>query len=588
MRDRAIIGTYILALLCFGGIAVAAYVHFDELGEQSKWVRHTQEVLTSLEEGLGALRDIETSQRGYLIAGDERFLEPYRAAAPVVDERFERLRRLTEDNPAQQERIRQLRPVVERKLEHTQRNIETFRRGAAEEAREAVAAGRGKKLMDEIRRRVDELEAEERKLLEIRSQEAEATALRTTLLFVFGNGFGFALLASGTLLMGREFNRRRRLEQELGFRTERERLEGMAGRANERLRGVINELPLPVVVAEGPQGDIVLHNEPMQRLHGGPLSNGGHVEGHEGLDLRPTEGTAFSQRHPLLRALREGTETRSEPWLLPCADGEDRRVLVTAAPLRDAEGRVLAAVGILQDCEELERLDEQRHRTDRFREVFVSALGHDLRNPLSVLTAGSAALAPRVQTSAEAKIVARMGSSAARIARMIDQLLALAEARLGVGPRVAAERMDLGTTVREVAEQLEVTYPERTLEVTTEGELAGMWDREQVKTAIHNVMLNALEHGRGDAPVHVTTRGRRDDVMVEVHNWGNPIPEELRPLIFDPFRRAAERKRMQSIGLGIGLYLARLATNAHGGTIDLTSSAEAGTSFRITLPRNHA
>jgi phosphoserine phosphatase RsbU/P len=103
---------------------------------------------------------------------------------------------------------------------------------------------------------------------------------------------------------------------------------------------------------------------------------------------------------------------------------------------------------------------------------------------------------------------------------------------------------------------------------------------------IESLLTNALEHGREDLPVQVSVRSGANHAEIEVRNWGNPIPPELLPLIFDPFRRAAERKRMKSVGLGLGLYLAMQVVRAHHGTIDVESSAEDGTVFRVSLPRH--
>jgi signal transduction histidine kinase/CHASE3 domain sensor protein len=588
VRERAIIGAYVLALVTFAVVAIVVFLHFERFGDQSRWVQHTHQVLTGLEEGLGQLKDVETGQRGYLLAGQEDFLQPYHGAVEVVREQFDRLAAITQDNPRQQEQLHALRPLIERKIAFSDHTIDVFRRGDPAAAHALVAAREGKALMDQIRRRIDEMEDEERRLLGLRIQRAETAAWRTTVLIVFGNAFAFTLLATGTLLLGRELNRRKRLEEELAFREERDTLRSTAEQAQRRLAAVIDELPIGVVLAEAPGGSIVEHNARMRDLRGGALpraERGGATH----LPMRRADGSPYpAGGDPLSRAAARGDGVRGEELQLERADGSVLPVIADTAPVRERDGRVVAAVGVFQDYAELRRSEEQRQHAERFRDVFLRALGHELRNPLSVITAGASSLSRRVTSEGDIRIVHRMMSSAHRMARMVAQLIDLAQARLGGGLAIERQRMDLGEATRHALERIEVVHPDRTIERVVEGELVGNWDPERVGEILSNLIENALAHGRPDGPVRVAVRRRGDEVVLEVHNWGNPIPAGMMPLVFDPFRRAAEKKRMKSAGLGIGLYLALQVARAHGGTIDVESSAEQGTRFRVVLPVTHA
>jgi signal transduction histidine kinase/CHASE3 domain sensor protein len=569
-------GAYVLALAVFVGVGVFLYVHLQRYGERTAWVQHTMQVITTSEAALSDLKDLETGQRGYLLAGKEDFLEPYEQSIRIVRTRLDKVEALTADNPEQQARLHALRPLVEQKIAFANRTIDVFRRDPAR-AHAMIASREGKLVMDEIRRHVDEIVREEQRLLAVRAEQARTMAWRTTALLVFGNGLAFALLAIGTIALGRELNRRKRVEQEHAFHEERAALKTSADQAQRRLEAVIDELPIAIVITDSRKDSIALQNARMRELTAsGPLA------------LRHADGSHYKAgTDPIGRALTTGAVVHGEELRVDRGDQPPASVIADAAPVRDHDGRVLGAVGVFHDVAELRRTEAERREAEQFRDLFLGALGHDLRNPLSVITAGSTSLSRRVTSAADLKLVYRMSSSAQRMARMISQLLELVQVRLGGGLEIDRQRMDLGALTRNVLDEIDVAYPDRTVELVMEGESTGVWDRERLADVIRGLVENALEHGRADTPVNVTVRALDDENVLEVRNQGNPIPRELLPLIFDPFRRAEERKRMKSAGLGIGLYLAQEIVRAHGGRIGVSSSSEAGTVFRVTLPRTH-
>ena len=88
-----------------------------------------------------------------------------------------------------------------------------------------------------------------------------------------------------------------------------------------------------------------------------------------------------------------------------------------------------------------------------------------------------------------------------------------------------------------------------------------------------------------EQPVVVRARVESRFVVVEVHNEGLPIPDDLRAAIFDPFRRSQQDTRSsRRAGLGLGLYISKEVTLAHGGDITVRSTMTEGTTFQVTLP----
>src|ERR1039457_3883657 len=177
---KKIAGGFAPSFVLPAGIGAIAYRSINALSQTSYSVAHTHVVLERIASVLSLLKDAETGQRGYIITGDESFLEPYQAAAPAIAATVNDLRELTSDNPAQQKRIGQAEPLIAAKLSELKRVIEIRRNRDVVQATKAIQAGEGKRLMDELRGMLGEMEREERNLLEQRAGEVGAAATGAT------------------------------------------------------------------------------------------------------------------------------------------------------------------------------------------------------------------------------------------------------------------------------------------------------------------------------------------------------------------------------------------------------------------------
>jgi len=234
------------------------------------------------------------------------------------------------------------------------------------------------------------------------------------------------------------------------------------------------------------------------------------------------------------------------------------------------------------------RTAEARRRTAQFQERFMAILGHDLRSPLSSMTMGLSTLR-RLRPSQQQVTLDRLASTAARMSRMIDQLLDLTRTRLGTGIAIVPVPTDLGRVVTDVVEEARAAHPERTLLVEMTGDLEGEWDPDRLAQVASNLVGNAMDHGALDGPVTVTAQGEAGVVRLAVHNAGPAIPAVLQSVLFDPFRRGQDAgETSRSSGLGLGLYITREIVVGHGGTIDVVSTDAEGSTFRVVLPRARA
>jgi methyl-accepting chemotaxis protein len=171
-----ILAGYGVALLVVSGVGLVAYRATSELVDSSDWVSHTHKVKEVLSQVRSTVKDTETGQRGFLLTGEERYLEPYHSGMKGVDEAMRDLRELTVDNPDQVKRIDTLHILVTAKLAELAETIAVRRQRGEKAAVEVVLTDRGKKVMDEIRKTIADMDGEESNLLRQRDQRAKATA----------------------------------------------------------------------------------------------------------------------------------------------------------------------------------------------------------------------------------------------------------------------------------------------------------------------------------------------------------------------------------------------------------------------------
>ena len=200
-------GGFALALAILVVIGAVAYRSSTRLIETAERVAHTHIVLEDLQGLLSDLKDAETGQRGYIITGEEAYLEPYHAGTVDIDQKIKDLRSLTADNPNQQQRLNILESKVATRTTSLKEGIAGRKEKGFEAARQFVLTGRGKKEMDEIRKAVAEMENEERDLLKQRTRDAEASVQSTKLTIILGTLFSFALLSLVALIITQNISR---------------------------------------------------------------------------------------------------------------------------------------------------------------------------------------------------------------------------------------------------------------------------------------------------------------------------------------------------------------------------------------------
>jgi signal transduction histidine kinase len=218
--------------------------------------------------------------------------------------------------------------------------------------------------------------------------------------------------------------------------------------------------------------------------------------------------------------------------------------------------------------------------TSLLREQFIAVLGHDLRNPLASVAAGTRLLQKTRLEDKALSILDMMGKSVSRMSALIDNVMDLARGRLGGGLTMMRTGEPLEPALRHVVDELRSAYPDRRIEAEFNLTRSVEVDRERVAQLLSNLLGNALVYGVETEPVRVKASTGRD-FELSVSNKGPAIPSETMQRLFQPFARGDVRPNQQ--GLGLGLYIASEIARAHGGTIEAASTTDE-TRFTFRMP----
>lgn len=317
----------------------------------------------------------------------------------------------------------------------------------------------------------------------------------------------------------------------------------------------------------------------------------------------PADAQGWMQRvHPeergrvwdkLQRVLGSREDRWQDEYRLRREDGTYATVSDRGYIVRDASGRALRMAGAVQDITDRRHTEEERQRLlsearqrVEFEQQLVGIVSHDLRGPLNAILAGASMMLQRDSIEPwQAKTVARILSCAERSNRLIRDLLDFTQARMGGGIPVRPGPADLHELTLQVVEEARVAHVEREIRVSQSGDGRGQWDSDRIAQVISNLVTNAVKYSPEKTLVRVETEGTAEQVVLRIHNQGEPIAADLLPRIFEPLRRGKRRANRSDRSIGLGLYIVRELVLAHGGTVEVSSTEAAGTTFTVSLPR---
>lgn len=390
--------------------------------------------------------------------------------------------------------------------------------------------------------------------------------------------------------------------EEVGARAEaeraRDRAETLATEVREHrslMDAVLDQMPSGISIAEAPSGRVVYRNDEAIRLlgHAVPLDASVEAEGQHGA-LDDTGELLHAGDHPLMRAVR-GAVVTAEEFMYRRPDGTVAHLSVNAAPVRNDQGDIVAAVSTYHDIsdrkvaeEALRRAKETAERASEVKSQFLSTMSHELRTPLTAVTGLSDLLETEVLgplNDEQKKQLNRIRSSAWHLVRIIDEILTFSRTEAGK-EQIRTAAVDIGDVVRSVAALLEAEAEIKGVSLTVDvpDDIQAVdTDEGKLRQIAMNLIGNAVKFtdaGRVDVVLSVD----QAQLTIAVQDTGPGIAPEWIEAIFDPFIQVDNSTTRSKGGTGLGLTVSRKLARLLGGDVHAESQPGIGSTFALRLP----
>ena len=611
-----------LAVLTIVIANLFAYRSLADLMAVGRKADNAQYSLYHLERVLSLLKDAETGQRGYLLSGDEDYLDPYRLAIRETPSALRELEEIINGNERQRVRVGELATLAIDQLAALAQGV-VDRRMEGPATLDSAVLAQGKQRMDRIRELVSQMLASEQGSITALNGQVNRQAQFALAGLAGGTLFSLAGIVAVFFWLTAEGRRRRQLQHELralnaeleervvartaeladandNLRNESEQRSAAVDSlrdSNELLNAVMRSTPLAVVLLDG-EGRVAVWNAAAERIFGQSQADalgrppnviGRNAEGVE-TDLVALAALAGAQGCDAEFALRDGRSLQARVVAVPL-------VSQRLPPALRSEGSASASLLILvEDVTARASVEQQLRQAQKMEVVgqLTGGVAHDFNNLLTIIVGnGDLALEELDETSPTAEYLRTVLRAATRGAELTQRLLAFARKQT-LRPRV----LDVNTVLPGLGAMLKRVLGEHIVVSSLPAD--DLWpalvDPSQVEDALLNLAINARDAMPRGGQLVIETRNvtldedyvalnpeavAGDYVMFSVADTGHGMTPEVLERVFEPFFTTKE----QGKGTGLGLSMIYGFVKQSGGHIKIYSEVGHGTTVRIYLPR---
>ena len=297
-------------------------------------------------------------------------------------------------------------------------------------------------------------------------------------------------------------------------------------------------------------------------------------------DAAPVEAETAAQIHGLLRA-RLGLSIEQLIAEYRALRSSVLRLWADAHPAAPTAPADILRFNEAVDQAVAESVQFYAGERERWRQIYLGVLGHDLRGPLNALSLTVEVM--RAEGSGLPAHTAMLTRGVKRLTSLLDSLLEYSRVSMGVGMNIQRSAVDIADECLDEIQLLRAAHPEAQIEFAASGDTKGEFDPSKVREALGNLVSNAVKHGDRTG-VSVRVDGAPNQIKIAVENGGD-IPDHEFSMLFEPlYRRPSTAARVEHTHLGLGLFISRQIARAHEG--DLTGAClDNRVTFTVTLPR---
>jgi PAS domain S-box-containing protein len=570
-RFSVFAGFALLLILLIGNGLLTRREVGAQMANQER-LSESHRMLLELEKTESLLKDAETGQRGFLFAGDPRYLAPYNKARTQIDAHLDELMRLNSGRPHDQSLIVQLRMLKDAKMKELAETIALYLAGKSDEARSVVLSDYGLQTMEHFRQVIDQVEQDEAAVERVQAVDYQRSVRRT-----IGSIYLASLLATIGLVLLAYYILREMSLREQHAREIRER--------EEWFRVTLTSIGDAVIVCDE-AGRTTFLNPVAEALTGTVLSR---ARGRDISDVFPifNEFTGSVAQNPVAKVMKEGRVVGlANHTVLKRADGRLIPIEDSAAPIRDDKGRLIGVVLVFRDVTNERKSQEIMRRTEKLSAAarLSATVAHEINNPLEAV--GNLIYIAKASAGASPDVIKPLElaeQELERVAHITRQTLGFYR------ESNEAEQIDIPALVDSVLRLYSNKLTSKNIRVERNfAECPSLFAIPgELKQVISNLVSNAVdavgENGVIRFRLHGADDGNGGRIQMVIDDDGPGIPPENMDRIFEPFFTTKK-----DFGTGLGLWVTREIVKRHGGTITVAShnggDGSCGASFVIDLP----